>query len=861
MEERRKSAGRMIRQAMWRQVRPKALFLGILLLCGLFLIGIELYRSVTTYKNVKTAEDIYGDFQVAYQLTVEDACWPILKKEKTSFAYKEYIEEFETSDGQMWISAMEKSSLEHEGIRIVEGRFPSAPEEVLCSREYLLRNDLEFGPEQEPMVTIKWHKVSGEDSQEIITVMPGEEAPERKEVETESFSDTYKIVGIYESTSYQANVGVIYFIRSLEYYKPRAKLLCEHNELRTDPAYQPWTDLYLVVRYPVYKGYGEFADAVFEAEKGVNVTAYSVNSSVLNDANIDLYGKSKKAALRLFDAIKYVIALLMAALLVAVIIVTTSPVKKSINLFYAIGIALKDLVRCQFWMAVKPIVLSAAVFSVLAFSIRFIALPKARLSENLSETMHSLSALWLFVALSMILYGVYLARIYYKRNWNAADNFQVKKKLKTPKTDSELIKAKRPFLKLADKNRKMHTGEHYIRVLSLAVTMGTTSFLLYFMPTTGLGYPTKEYTHRLLFYKTDATEIIQTKTEAMEGAYHRLAADRDGYEIYSYYGEPMALRVEKSSLSEEYIHHLIETQKDAIREFYYSGKKTYDMLARIVFADEDILKNTYHLSEVEVPKPGECILVREVGIPGEPTYATGLSIGDVLKDPHAGEYGDFEDLTITQVVENVDLPYKTMYGEQMIIISKDEGNKIFDRVDCPDYIFFKITDPSAESKINNILSEVADMDLLNIEEEIRKEKQEALEFNVLMIVIFGLLLALVFCHMLLTMWSKVRDERPQSAALYALGVPMRIIKKNIFMEYAEILLEASILGVILGYVAGFLVRMYIRENYYYCSLQISWPEAVLPAIGISLLGLLLLLPMLRSMERMNIRKELQEEDK
>ena len=111
------------------------------------------------------------------------------------------------------------------------------------------------------------------------------------------------------------------------------------------------------------------------------------------------------------------------------------------------------------------------------------------------------------------------------------------------------------------------------------------------------------------------------------------------------------------------------------------------------------------------------------------------------------------------------------------------------------------------------------------------------------------------------MWSKVNEERPQSAALYALGVPMRIIKKSIFLEYGEILLEASVLGVVLGYVAGFLVRLYIRENYFYCSLHVSWPEAVLPALAMGLLGLVLLFPLMRSMERMNIRKELQEEDK
>ena len=857
----RKSAGRMIREAMWRQMRPKVLFLGIVLICGTFLIGIDLYRSISTYKNIKKAEDRYGDWQVVYQMESEEAGQILCESETTEYAYKRYLEDLQTTKGQMWIAAMEESSMEHEGTHLVEGRFPSAADEVLCSREYLLRNGLDFGAGREPVVHIERIEVNGDYSPEIITIMPGEEEPERKEVRNRTLIDTYKIVGIYESTSYHATSGVIYFIRNLEYYKPRAELLYDRTELRMKPEYQPWTDLFLVVRYPKYKGYGQYPEDAFAEYGGRGIAAYGVNASVLEYSNIDMFGRSKSAALRLVDSIKYIMAALMAALITAVIIVTSSPVKKSVNLFHALGIALKELILCQFWMAFRLIVSTAMVFSALDFIVSYIVIQKASWIETVSDSLRSLSVIWAFVIMCAALYSLYLLRFYHKRSWNAADSLQVKKKMKTPKTDSELIRYKKPFMRLADKNRRMNGGERFIRVVSLAVTMGIVSFLLYFMPTTGIGYPINDYTHRIEFYRTNTFDIMQSKTEAMEDAYHRLVSETEGYKIYSYYGEHQTLQVAKSSLSEEYIDYLMETKQDAIYEFRYSGTKNYNMAIRVLFADSEILKKTYRLTDVEVPKQGECILVRNVGIPGEPTYATGLSVGDVLKDPFEGEYGDCPDLTITQVVDNVDLPYKRMYGEQMIIISKEEGIKRFDRVDCPDYIFFSVTDPEAESKINSILSGVADMDLLNIEEEIRKEKQDSIEFATLMTALFVLLMALVFCHLLLTMWSKVNEERPQSAALYALGVPMRIIKKSIFLEYGEILLEASVLGVVLGYVAGFLVRLYIRENYFYCSLHVSWPEAVLPALAMGLLGLVLLFPLMRSMERMNIRKELQEEDK
>lgn len=795
-------------KSYFREIKPFPLIFAIAIISLLFIGGYKGYRTYTNEKNLKNAQELYGNYTLAVNNLSENDLQSIKKlceKYKTETVY---LQNLSTSAGTKVYG--ENGFFDVSNLELLEGKLPVNNRQILCEQKYLNQQGLSFSLDNKTYIELDGIKY-------LITG-------------TMCVNDNIHIEGYY-MPQFFLNYTTADFEKSSENYS-----------------------LYIVT---------DTQESAFELKTrilqmyDIDDTNINFNNSVLIYTGLTESGESSDIILSICDKLFYLILALLVVIFISVISMRYKKMKSTIEIYAKLGLSKNSLILVSLFFITIVFVI-ATLFSIgaLIFMLHLI-------QANIAILKHSLVFMVLFSILSIVLSVFSFSNVLSNRSIIRLKNTFIRKSRKLKKVErcnSELINAKHPFLKIAQINIAYGKKRYILSIIGTVLTIVILSSFLYSTNYINIDQGEYKYDYRV-DYVYDSMADSYTGSKEIFDKYKDIMSS-DFFDSYSIYYKKHTLKINKNSMDKNYINFLKSNDTEAFVELEHIDNKPFSARFIIIGADKEQQKNTYGLSEQYDLKDNECILINYVNTPTGKGFSTGLSKGESLTVSHydystveGGTASDFE-VIVKEVVNDIDFKIQDSFYYPIIIVNKNVFNKISPlEYDYPPLLYLNLKSGS-KTAANDFFKGTSGMLLTDLTEIKHMIDEQAMTSTISIFVMCILLTFILAINSSLNIVNKYNFERKQIATLKAIGIDNKHLIFNLVYEYILTILQSIIFGSVLSFLACYISHLYIREKVFYFVFEIPILYVSIPLITVVLIYILVAIPIYRKMRKMNIAETL-----
>ena len=802
-------------KSLWKGLRPKILLIAVVFFSLLFLVTYVNYRYISTEVNLQTGHENFGNYQLyMYDITLDNAT---IISDDSYVAQSTLLYAKQTDDRKAKMVFSHRDLFELANYELLEGEFPTSEKEVLCEQKYLAQLGLSFDKDNKPHL-----KVNGIE---------------------------YSVSGIYRANEFVQIVGM---------YIPTFIFSYDHSIGAIDSGEPNYSVMCTTIGDPSY------VREVFIDKYRLSDDAVTLNNHVLAYAAVDGDGQTTDVFVQACDYLIYIILGFMIVLFVSLFVLLCKKNRTTIAIYTALGISKRQL--C--WSALLILV---CLFGALSFLLVFFSL---FISIFIINDLHiptllvlNVSVVLPHVTLCVIISMISFARLFPKDIALALSNRSDVSERKTKKNhlESSLQTSRLPFLKMAQLNVSMHMGKQMIAVIGLVIASVFTSTFLYIANYIFIDSGEYQYDYRIDYtYSTFVEERKGTEENYLK--YLDMTKQENTFRVYPFYYQIHPTKIKKTNLSEQFVDFLRKSSSYSHKELDHIDNTLYEDNCFILGADEEQLRNVYNIDGLSSYNlaDDECIVVKNVRTPDGVGFEHGLQEKDTFYLSYAnyaedvGAIGNDIEISVKEVVSNINLPLSSCYYMPIIIVNHNVFNMLSKyEYDYPQQIYL-----NSECNYNQLIdyfkgcSGMTLTDLTRVKKQINELK---VTLGTTFILCGILLLAVLTLNLFINFIDKYQRNLKQLATLKALGVERKRLLLFLIYEIIAVIGFSIPLGTVLSIVICYFVHLYIRQKLFYFTFEIMPFVYWIPVLCVLLVSLFLISTFWKKMGRIDIVESLQKE--